>query len=29
MKAWFVPPVVAPLLVLIMAAIVLAVRSFG
>jgi hypothetical protein len=29
MKAWFVPPVVVPLLVLIMVAIVLAVRSFG
>jgi hypothetical protein len=29
MKAWFVPPVVVPLFLLIMAAIVLAVRSLG
>jgi hypothetical protein len=29
MKAWFVPPVVVPLFVLIMMAIVLAVRSLG
>lgn len=29
MKAWFVPPVVVPLSLLIMMAIVLAVRSFG
>lgn len=29
MKAWFVPPVVVPLLVLIMVAIILAVRSFA
>jgi len=29
MKAWFVPPVVVPLFLLIMLAIVLAVRSLG
>jgi hypothetical protein len=29
MKAWFVPPVVVPLFLLIMMAIVLAVRSLG
>lgn len=29
MKAWFVPPVVVPLLVFIMVAIALVIRSFG
>jgi hypothetical protein len=29
MKAWFVPPVVVPLLVFIMVAVVLVVRSFA